>query len=651
MTYSYQQATGTGGPTRRAVKLTCGDGGGMSADEAGADTVPDGPTARSVAVITIDRDGAILEFSPEAERMFGHQRADVLGAQMAAVIVPPRLRAAHATGFDRYLKTGVGPLFDKTIEVPAIRADGSEFTVELVITRVRVDGHEVFTGMLREVKAPPSIPGELALSEAFFRTLIDRSPIAISVVHRDGSWRWSSEAGLRLHGPLDTNVEAVLPAEDRAALQQLIQAAAQDADGSQVVDLQVRGLDGAWHALAVAAENMLSEPAVHGIGLYATDMTRLHEAEQRVRIESARLSTLISSLGVGILLQDADQRVVLSNRAYTRMFGIDAPPEALFGQVTTDLARQRQERFPDEHTMQARVQELIAGGASVTGEELAFSDGRVVERDYAPVHLDGTNEGHLWVFRDVTEQSLIRRGLEERNRALAELASLKTEFIATASHELRTPLTSILTFAHLLEEPGCGPAERDRAIGAISRNADRMLRLVDDLILLVTLEAGTAPLRVTPVELPALIRSAIETWNPVAARTGVSVAEDVGKGPRLRADPRHLHQLVDTLLATAVATTPRGGQITVYASFDDPLWTIKLDCSSVAAKGGAGDHIFTRPGRHDDPSAAHSNALAVLLSRAIVARHGGEMSSPATPDGAAYVVRLPLAPPDDDPPS
>jgi signal transduction histidine kinase len=247
------------------------------------------------------------------------------------------------------------------------------------------------------------------------------------------------------------------------------------------------------------------------------------------------------------------------------------------------------------------------------------------------------------VFRDVTEERLVVRALEERSRSLAELAKLKTEFIATASHELRTPLTSILTFAHLMEEPGCGSQERDHAMGAITRSADRMLRLVDDLILLASLEAGTAPLRLTPVDLPALLRAAIETWTPVAAKAGVALSDLVDDGPRLSADSRHLGQLVETLLGTAVATTPRGGKVEVSASFEDPQWVLRLSRSSSTSTAPGGDHIFTRPERQSDPSAAHSNALAVLLSRAVVARHGGQLTSPDT----GVVVRLPLVPPAD----
>jgi PAS domain S-box-containing protein len=447
---------------------------------------------------------------------------------------------------------------------------------------------------------------------------------------------------VRLHGPIGTGgpPPEILPPAYRALLDQLIEATAADDGDAEPVDVRLRGLDGTWHALTVAAANMLAEPAVRGIGLYAADTTRLYEAEQRVMLQGARLSTLIGALGVGILLQDPAQHIVLVNDAFTELFGVAAEPADLIGQPVTALVATNP--FAEQAVSDVRGYELLERGEPSAGEEYTLLDGRIVERDYLPVQLDGATLGHLWVFRDVTEQSQIRRDLEENNQALAELATLKTEFIATASHELRTPLTSILTFAHLLEEPGAGPAEHARALGAITRNADRMLRLVDDLILLATLEAGTAPLRLLPVDVPELIAAAIETWRPVAASTGVTLEDDIGKGPRLSGDSRHLHQLVDTLVGTAVARTPRMGRVAISAEYAEPTWVITMACSGTSS----GDHIFTRPGRHDDPAAAHSNALALLLSRAIVTRHGGELLSPNEQRGMVYIVRLPLVPPE-----
>ncbi|MEX0612521.1 MAG: PAS domain S-box protein, partial [Pirellulales bacterium] len=102
-------------------------------------------------IITIDHVGRIVEFNPAAERTFGYRKEEVLGRGMAELIVPPAYRELHYRGLAHYLSTGAGPVLGRRIEMPARRADGSEFPVELAITAIRQDGPPVFTAYLRDL--------------------------------------------------------------------------------------------------------------------------------------------------------------------------------------------------------------------------------------------------------------------------------------------------------------------------------------------------------------------------------------------------------------------------------------------------------------------------------------------------------------------
>jgi PAS domain S-box-containing protein len=86
-------------------------------------------------IITIEQNGRILEFNPAAERIFGYRRDEVVGKEMATLIVPPALQGRHRRGLQRYLATGEGPMLDRRIEMIAMRHDCSEFPVELAIVR------------------------------------------------------------------------------------------------------------------------------------------------------------------------------------------------------------------------------------------------------------------------------------------------------------------------------------------------------------------------------------------------------------------------------------------------------------------------------------------------------------------------------------
>jgi PAS domain S-box-containing protein len=118
-------------------------------------------------IVTIDHQGCITEFNPAAERTFGYRRDGVVGKPLAEVIIPPSLREQHRRGLARYLATGEARVLGRRVEMTAIRADGSEFPVELAITRIPSDGPPSFTGYLRDITERKQGEEELRRSEAF----------------------------------------------------------------------------------------------------------------------------------------------------------------------------------------------------------------------------------------------------------------------------------------------------------------------------------------------------------------------------------------------------------------------------------------------------------------------------------------------------
>jgi PAS domain S-box-containing protein len=105
------------------------------------------------AVIAINQQGAITEWNPQAEAMFGWHRAEALGRELAELVIPERHREQHRRGMRRLRETGVSSVLDKRIELSAIRRDGTEFPIELSITRIQYAGDEYFSGFVRDISA------------------------------------------------------------------------------------------------------------------------------------------------------------------------------------------------------------------------------------------------------------------------------------------------------------------------------------------------------------------------------------------------------------------------------------------------------------------------------------------------------------------
>jgi PAS domain S-box-containing protein len=102
-------------------------------------------------VVSMDHEGRVIDFNPAAERTFGYRASDVVGREMAELIIPVELRERHRRGLARFIATGEAALLDRRLEITGMRADGSTFPVELTITRVAVPGPPMFTGYLRDI--------------------------------------------------------------------------------------------------------------------------------------------------------------------------------------------------------------------------------------------------------------------------------------------------------------------------------------------------------------------------------------------------------------------------------------------------------------------------------------------------------------------
>src|SRR6266850_901728 len=123
--------------------------------------------------ITIDAQGRVIEFNPAAEMTFDYARNEVLGKELAELIVPARMREAHRRGLKHYHATGEGPILGERMEVSAMRKDGSEFPVELTVVPIRLPNQTLFSAYIRDITERKRAEVDLLESEERFRQLAE----------------------------------------------------------------------------------------------------------------------------------------------------------------------------------------------------------------------------------------------------------------------------------------------------------------------------------------------------------------------------------------------------------------------------------------------------------------------------------------------
>ena len=246
----------------------------------------------------------------------------------------------------------------------------------------------------------------------------------------------------------------------------------------------------------------------------------------------------------------------------------------------------------------------------------------------------------------VNASDRVRARLSEQNEELVEADKLKDEFIALVSHDLRTPLTSIIGYVELaLEEDGTTPLdpERRKYIEIVARSSDRLLRLVDDLLLAARLQSGRFVLNVEDADLEAVAAEALDETHARAERKGVSLFLACDGPLRVECDRRRLLQLLDNLVGNAVKFTPAGGRVVLRVERTLAGAAIEVHDTGVGIAPGEEEKIFDRFYRA--PSAVSEQVpgtgLGLFIARAIAERHGGTLVARNRESGGA-VFRLEL---------
>lgn len=386
--------------------------------------------------------------------------------------------------------------------------------------------------------------------------------------------------------------------------------------------------------------------------LLAQMQHRDDELEVATRMLQARAQTMTSVIDAvteqSIIGTDVDGVVRVWNPGAERMLGL---PRA-------DVVRRRS---ITEFHLPEELEE--AGGGLAALVRTAQEQGSDV-RDWTYVAADG---GELTVSVAVTPRTDDSGGHAGWNFVGTDMTEaraterMKDQFVSLISHELRTPLTSILGYLELvLDDPDLGEEARGY-LGTVDRNAQRLLRLVGDLLFTAQVDAGRFSLQPEDVDLAAVVRAAEETARLTAAATGVEVVLDVpDEGLVVRGDAVRLGQACDNLVSNAVKFTPHGGRVTlglraawrtadgavVDAPQDgaSPVARLTVSDTGVGIPAGEQGQLFARFFRASTArrDAVPGVGLGLAITRAITTAHGGTLEvSSVEGRGTTFTLTLP----------
>ena len=363
-----------------------------------------------------------------------------------------------------------------------------------------------------------------------------------------------------------------------------------------------------WTPAELEALQTLADAAMAELDLRETSRL-LAERESQLRILLDNSEELVCSFG-------ASGEIVYVNRAWCETLGLTSE-EATELDIMTLVAPAYRESFL------AVVGELRAGRSVPYYEaELIARDGRRVfcrGRAMPTVENGGVRRIDV-LFFDITAAREA-----ERSRAAAD--RMKSELIGIVSHELRSPLTAISGALRLLEKHVPAEDARTRQLTAMaSRGADRLLRIVDDLLDIERAEGGVAVLDRRVAGAQALLDDACDAVRVAADDAAVAIV--VTPTPvMVDADADRLMQVLVNLVGNAIKFTPAGGTVTLGATRSGNVTTILVADTGRGIPADKLEAIFARFQQvmPEDASVKHGAGLGLAISRAIVGQHGGEI--------------------------
>jgi len=366
---------------------------------------------------------------------------------------------------------------------------------------------------------------------------------------------------------------------------------------------------------------------------------RDHLVERESHLQAqAYLAAIVSSSDDAIISKTFDGIIQTWNAGAQRIFGYTA--EEIIGQSITRLIP------PERQDEEPKLLERLRRGESIDHFETVrvTKGGRRIDISLTVSPVRDANcrlIGASKIARDITQRKQAEAALREADRR-------KDEFLATLAHELRNPLAPIRNSLHILRLKAANDPAADSVFEMMERQVNHMVRLVDDLMEVSRITRGSIELRREPIDLAAVIRSAVETSRPLIEAAGHQLAISLPREAiSLYGDEVRLAQVFANLLNNAAKYTDSGGQIWITARREDSEVAVTVRDNGIGLEAHALPIVFDMFMQADRQHERSQGGLGIGLTlvKSLVEMHGGSVSvrSAGQNQGSEFTVRLPIA--------
>ena len=331
--------------------------------------------------------------------------------------------------------------------------------------------------------------------------------------------------------------------------------------------------------------------------------------------------TILRTIGEGVVEADGQQRILFVNRACLEMVG--RPELDLIGRPLVDL-------LTADHraTLVETLGRFLAAPQQPADVVTLKCRDRVLCITFASISPNDLTQGLFLILRDVTDLARKIEELSALNECLQNMDQMRAELLTMVSHDLHTPLTAIKGSLEVLLHEAVGVELSRELLGIAQKNADRLFRMVSDILDLARIEAGRFRRRRELFDVVTLLRGTIDRLRRMAQEREITVTltapDDL---TAVSGDTLRMEQVFTNLLGNAFKFTPRGGEIGVTVKDTGPELLVEVRDSGVGIPKEHLDRIFDRFYRVPMPtgSEVEGTGLGLSICKAVVEEHGGRI--------------------------
>ncbi len=398
-----------------------------------------------------------------------------------------------------------------------------------------------------------------------------------------------------------------------------------------------------WHLPDGRTLHVTIEPRPDGgVTHFYDDVTERLALESRFNAMIDVQRETLNNLKEGVAVFGTDGRLRLFNSAFERIWKLsgrmlkDSPHiEAIISQCRV--------LYDDPKALSgiARTVTQFSDKREPLEGQMTRADQSVV--DFAALPLpDG---GTLVTFADVTVSKRYERALLERNEALVAADRLKSQFISHVSYELRTPLTNIIGFTELLESPRTGELnlKQREYLSDVSASSKTLLSIIDDILDLANMDAGSLELKVAPVKVAPIVEAAVLGIKERASRSRIKLEVEIA--PQISdfvADAARVRQILYNLLSNAIGFSNSGGSVKLACWREKSMVSFAVTDHGVGIPKEQQHLVLERFVSRTQGSKHRGVGLGLSIVKNLVELHGGEVLLESEPGrGTTVTVRFP----------